>query len=295
MILSVDNLRTSFFLNKKFFFARILISVIGVLFISSSALAETFKINSQKIPSWKSISPDLETTEISISKQSLFSFNLSLVRTSLKKFMVRVLAAENSTGSRARTLCEMRHANVCINANFFDEKGQPLGLVKSAGRVIKPLHTGGSLLNGLFVASNNAYKIVPRSAELLKDSREAVQSGPLLILGGKKRSSIRNPTAESNRAGVCVDNKGRLVFFCSSATFGGLTIPELQSILLKEGVNCVDALNFDGGGSAQLYVRAPEAKSSSNSARSIQKNRFAIAIDGRDNVPVMLALEEVKP
>jgi hypothetical protein len=66
--------------------------------------------------------------------------------------------------------------------------------------------------------------------------------------------------------------------------FGG-TLREVQSALLRPELGCVDALNFDGGGSSQLYFSA-----------SIEGHPGGTReewLPGRDEVPVFLGLVAV--
>ena len=62
----------------------------------------------------------------------------------------------------------------------------------------------------------------------------------------------------------------------------GVSIAEIQNMLLQEGVDCRDALNLDGGGSAQFFLDShlPGA------LPELQE----VTIHGRDDVPVALGL-----
>lgn len=84
-----------------------------------------------------------------------------------------------------------------------------------------------------------------------------------------------------------MDKQGRLIFFCSSSSLGGLTIERLQTVLLSKGIECHEALNLDGGGSAQMFLgqvsgvkRSPEQ----------DQDRPIFDLPGGDEVPVVLAL-----
>ena len=65
-------------------------------------------------------------------------------------------------------------------------------------------------------------------------------------------------------------------------TFSGVSLSDLKNILVSEEINCKDALNFDGGGSAQIYI--------SNKIPNIVSNVNARYVPGNDKIPVALGL-----
>jgi exopolysaccharide biosynthesis protein len=110
---------------------------------------------------------------------------------------------------------------------------------------------------------------------------EAIQAGPRLLVKGQRTTGLRDKN-RSGRSVVCRDRQGRVLLGTTSAGFRGLTLQELQQALLSPLVACVDALNLDGGGSAQLFV-APRESSTPGTAT-------VVSINGFDTVPVALAL-----
>lgn len=276
-------------MRSKLTFHIITFLCFALFSVSSEAQQNAKKPAKISVPLWKTIETDLEQTQVSFIRDSLFEIDVTFVRTSLSNFQLRVLSSTENSSFRAQAKCQANNATLCINANFFDEQQRALGLVISQKQVLQKIHKGGKLLNGIFSIINNKPRILNRSEQLSPETQEAIQSGPILIKSRKKVSALPNISAESNRAGVCIDSKDRLVFFCSSATFGGLTLPELQELLLSKGIDCVDALNFDGGGSAQLYVQTNKnGTSNKKNGKTIKEQ--VISIHGRDSVPVMLAL-----
>lgn len=230
---------------------------------------------------WKKVAKDLEIADLYVNTDSLFSSHISLVRTTLSDFRATVIRAADYglKGSSARTLCKLSKSTVCVNANFFDESGKPLGLVVSRGIIHNKIHKGGKLLNGILKVSRQTVRILPRENFEFVSVLEAVQSGPVLIRDGKKLTDIPEAQSQSRRAGVCIDKDGHFVIFCTSSNIGGISIGQLQNILLSEGFNCTDALNFDGGGSAQLFVNTISGSEEPE-----------IDLPGRDTVPVVLSL-----
>lgn len=233
---------------------------------------------------WISLGEDLETAETSSNSSSFFPAYFTFIRTSLQRFRLSVVRAEEYGKTRAtvETLCSLSKGSVCINGSFFDENGDPLGLVVSRGITSRKVHKGGKTLNGVFMLNRSGPSIHNRFDSILTSAIEAIQSGPILIQGGRSVEGIRESFPASRRSGVCVDGAGRLVFFIASANFSAISIETLQSVLSYPEIGCKDALNLDGGGSSQLYVN-PNVGSDSPSYR-------VLYIAGRDEVPVALSL-----
>lgn len=228
---------------------------------------------------WEEVRDDLEVREVPYPSSALFPAKVSFLRTSLERLSVGVVRAQDLGKSRlsVKTMVERSKAIAGINANFFDTEGAPLGLIVSRALVHRKIHSGGKTLTGIFQMKRTGPGIVGRDAFSLDGVLEAVQAGPRLLLGGVKTPSLSD-NAYSRRAGVCIDKEGRLLLFCVSSGLLGVTVPQLQEVLLSEGIDCVDALNFDGGGSAQLHLSEQQGMD------------YKLSIPGSDDVPVMVGL-----
>ena len=219
---------------------------------------------------------------------SLLSVPLVLVRTSLKRFHLRAIRAAEFGAARSevRALCRTARASVCINASFFDESGDPLGLVVSRGITHHGVHQQGRTLTGVLQVTRQGVDILPRQNYTGVAVLEAIQAGPRLVLSGVPTTGLKD-TSRTGRSAVCKDAKGRIIFASSGASFRGLTFPELQRALVHPDIACASALNLDGGGSAQMFIAprfiAPQAGDSPSST-------VVIAMNGFDPVPVALAL-----
>lgn len=248
-------------------------------------LVDAYAQDNQAMPSriWRKYGDDLETAILNHQRGALSSSQLSLVRSSLQRYRVAVVRASELGVRRAsvKTMCRAAHGVACINANFFDESGSALGLVISRGILQRQMHRGGNTLTGIFQVTRGGLAIINRSSFDPSAVLEAVQAGPRLIADGVAVRGLSD-TRSSRRAGVCLDKSARIIFFITSSGFGGLTVEELQSLLSKAEVGCYQALNLDGGGSAQLYV--------SRTAPGTVQDAEDILISGRDDVPVALAL-----
>lgn len=232
---------------------------------------------------WQSPGADLELARIRQWPSALFSPELLLVRTSLKKYRVGVVRALDF-GKRAASVEQMSalsRAVVGINANFFDEHTRPLGLVISNGDFHQDIHKGGNTLTGVFQVGRKGPSIIHRADFSSEKVLEAIQAGPRILTDSKSVTVRATSNDPARRAGVCVDSKGRLIFFISSGMLG-ISIPDLQNLISLKEVGCKDALNLDGGGSAQFYL--------SSSILESKEDHEEIVIPGADAVPVMLGL-----
>jgi exopolysaccharide biosynthesis protein len=208
-----------------------------------------------------------------------------MVRSSLTQVRIRLIRAAEFGLERAevRTLCRLARASACINASFFDESGQPLGLLVSRGVLLQPLHRTGRTLTGVLKITRAGVDVVPRSEFQMANVLEALQAGPRLVVDGSIVPGLES-SARSGRSAVCRDAQNRVILASSSAGFRGLTLKELQTLLLHPKVNCVSALNLDGGGSAQIFI-APRDSSTSRTSVVVANNGF-------DPIPVALGLFE---
>lgn len=236
---------------------------------------------------WNRISEDLETGDGYLLGTTLLSTDLKLVRTALRNYSVRVLQVGNPSDlplANVRSLAKADGAVVAINASFFDKERQPLGLIIRSGKQYQGVHRGGSTLTGIFGLYRGRPTIINRTKFLStefssKGMSEAIQAGPRLISGSTIVPDLRAATSPARRAAVCIDNKNRLVLACTVSGLVGLSMEQLVQILLDPKIGCVEALNLDGGGSAQLFV---------DSSKTALKSD--IFIEGRDAIPVALGL-----
>ena len=256
------------FINKSIFLSLIF----SFLFISNAYAKE-----------WFSLAPDLEMKEIPVKSNPIFGSNLLFIRTSLKNYHVKVIRSREygEKSLDVRTLAHKSNAIIAINANFFDEYGKALGLVINRGKVFNKMHKGGNTLTGIFQANRTGIKITGRNNVDYSSILEAVQAGPRLVANHAVLET-KNSFQNSKRSGVCVDDQNRLIIFSTMDTFSGVSLSDLKNILVSEEINCKDALNFDGGGSAQIYI--------SNKIPNIVSNVNARYVPGNDKIPVALGL-----
>lgn len=263
---------------KSFLLYNRTIHLLGKLFI---VVCLCFPLKLSAEVKWERLNDDLEIAKMDIWTQSVISPELFLVKTSLKKHRLGVIRAADFglRNDNVKDLSIKAKSILAINANFFDENGKALGLVISRGIKHQNIHYGGGTLTGIFQVDQKGVSIINRSDFQASLVTEAVQSGPRLIIQGKAVKSIKNPDSVSKRAGICINKKHEIIIFISSGLMG-ISMRQVQQILESDGINCFDALNLDGGGSAQLYLQGGLH----------EKHQSEVFISGRDNIPVAIGL-----
>jgi exopolysaccharide biosynthesis protein len=234
--------------------------------------------------SWQLLAEDLWLFKKPIEESTFFNPELILIKTSLKKYRLATLRAADfgKTNLSIKNLTNAHNALLGINANFFDENNKAIGLVVSKGNTYQKVHNGGSTLTGIFSVSSKSLSIVNRTEYQPISTLEAIQAGPRLISQGSRIQGLRNLDTKSRRSGICLDAQKNVIFFISNG-FSGITLNDLIELLLSKEINCYDALNLDGGGSAQLYLKLPSQKQDSEITE--------INIPGNDYIPVGLGLK----
>lgn len=143
-------------------------------------------------------------------------------------------------------------ARVVVNGGYFDGEGHPMGL--RAGK-----NTAASKLRradwGVFWVKNGvAHLSHTRDFKSSIQPDEAIQCGPRLVVDG--RATDLKPQW-ARRTGVGIDRRGRVVVAVSD---GDLSLDEWADLWASpSGLDCVQALNMDGGPSTQLAVSGAKA------------------------------------
>lgn len=187
------------------------------------------------------------------------SFELHVVELDPERWTIDV-----QTGNRRsmRTAVEAGASRFAINASFFDVDDRPLGVIVSSGRSVQKAHPV-SWQSIFSISRDGRARIVSREEwpDLEADSFAAAQAGPRLLLAGKKnRVKKADP---SLRSGVCLTRTGAIRFFVT-AEGRFLDVHEIQDLAAQSeadgGMACHDAMLFDGGPSAQMFLETSGRK-----------------------------------
>jgi uncharacterized protein YigE (DUF2233 family) len=145
-------------------------------------------------------------------------------------------------------------AELAVNAGFFDERGEPLGLVVSQGHTLSPWR--GTLGGGVLTISSGGVGALHAAEDFVAppDLDLAVQCRPRLIVAGA--INLRSDDGRrAARTGLCLRDGGRVldVVVVQAPPSLGPTLMELSRALVERG--CTDALNLDGGPSTGVAWR----------------------------------------
>ena len=235
--------------------AVICLALVSALSFLSSAAGQQEPAGSKGGFAWREVEPGYAIGRYALGNQ-LLPAEVILLKFNPRVYSFRaVLAREaGSPGTDVRSLTKHAGGMAGINANFFDANGSPLGLLIADGQERNKMHRGGRLLTGVFYLEANKAAIVHRDELAGSTSAEiAVQAGPRLIAKGKplKISETDNST---RRSGIAITNSGDVVLFATLLRFPGASLTQIQQMLLDPALDIASALNFDGGGSSQLFV-----------------------------------------
>lgn len=233
---------------------------------------------------WDKLSSGLEQTNFKINGDSIISSSIAIVRSDMQSHRIATIRASEYGWKHAtvQALCKASGAVACINANFFDEQGKPLGLVISRGIIHQKIHKGGGLLTGILFASPKSVGVAHRDGFSSEGVVEAVQAGPRLVSNGAIVDGLKESARSSNLSGICIDTQQRVsIFRVTSGVFGG-SLLQLQNVLTQPQIGCVEALNFDGGGSSSMYISGEIQ----GHAGAVREENFP----GTDEVPVAIGL-----
>lgn len=227
---------------------------------------------------WRAVHKGVEYRKIALQRsEPNYAFDLKVFRFDPRENSAQVLDAGKYQlkGAEAKTFAEKSGALATINANYFDEKGRPLAYLKTAAKEINRLVSKHALYTGVFAVRDGAPVVMHRDEFQPAQANEALQSGPLLLLRGAPVNTMPGLGRYARRAVVGIDRHGRGLIAITDAPLGGLSFIELQE-LFSNGrwqLETPDLLNLDGGGSAQLYVKA---------------GKFEESVPGLSEVPVAI-------
>jgi hypothetical protein len=209
---------------------------------------------------WRPIQNGIEFRKLTLERsEPRYLIDLKILRFDARWLTPRLVFSTTfqMTGANVKTLVEKSGAIAAINANYFDERGRPLGFLKTATREINRSLSRSSLFTGVFGVKEFTAFIQHRDEFNSAQADEALQAGPLLLLRGTALDVTRGQGRNSRRSVVGIDKQQRLIIAITDALLGGLSWVELQELFSARHwqIETVDLLNLDGGGSAQLYIK----------------------------------------
>ncbi len=140
-----------------------------------------------------------------------------------------------------------------VNANFFDQADQVLGMLVADGQVYGQSYTDRG---GTFLVENGQPRIranlrEPYQGEALE---QAVQAFPMLVLDGLAAFTDTIQDRTTRRTVVAQDSSGRVILLATPVL--GLTLRDLSAYLPATDMNIITAFNLDGGRSTLMMIRS---------------------------------------
>lgn len=262
------------------YFATLICGSWNVAYSQPSQPQKNFSANNSSSGfQWELVEPGFWRGRYALpKKEALIAPEVFLLKFQPPHFMCHLVTANEVGLKRAdvRTMTKKIGGIAGINTNFFDEVGDPLGLVIKNEQGLNKLHRGGNVLTGIFFMDDKKPSIVHRDEFQNARAQLAFQSGPRLIAGGRA-VQISSSDAPNRRSGLALARNSEIILYATLLRFPGATLSQLQEMLLDPQLEIIDALNLDGGGSSQLFM---------------EKNALgeAVYISGGDLVPVALVM-----
>jgi uncharacterized protein YigE (DUF2233 family) len=201
--------------------------------------------------SWQEISPGVQMRRWHVTIEGL-RVPVVAVRADASRLRIGTGATLDVAAWRRRLA-----SAAVVNGGFFDTDGRTLGLRISRGKQISPLRSADW---GVFYVSSRGARIVHTrdwagwSKRVKARVREAVQCGPRLVVAGRV---LQLKPQWARRTGLGIMRDGRIVLAVTEdeMSFAGWAALWAR----RDGFNCVDALNLDGGGSTQIAIRTAKS------------------------------------
>ncbi|MFT3741980.1 MAG: phosphodiester glycosidase family protein [Gammaproteobacteria bacterium] len=178
-------------------------------------------------------------------------------RIDLSKFTFNVVnvPTDEQGGQTIPTLMQREGAIIATNGGFFSPDFKPLGLRINAGQQSSHLHP--TAWWGVFYIQQDQAKIVARNLYHPEGMPEfALQAGPRLLIDGKI-PQLKPDIDDRTAMGITADGKVILLATENVLLSTGQLAEIMQRSALEGGLDCVNAINLDGGHSTQIYTRLP--------------------------------------
>lgn len=199
---------------------------------------------------WHTLRPGIEYQDLNVKNINPWS-HIYVFRIDLEKNKLALVSAKDLDVKYASVdeYARFSKALISINGGFFDENFLPLGLRINEKRQKSPLKNISWW--GVFSVENNKARIrSPKNFQRNSQMDFAIQSGPRLLVNGDI-PPLKPGRAERSALGITKDGKVIILVTDNQA----LSTTELAQRLKNPPLNCVNALNLDGGSSSQLHAQ----------------------------------------
>ncbi len=227
--------------------------------IGKARIGTSLTVN--ELGGWRPLQQGIEFRKIMLERtEPNYPIELKLARFDVTAVMPRVLHSADFQlkGASAKFFAENSGALAAINASYFDDKSRPLAYLKNREKEINRTVSKHQLYTGIFAIREAVPVIMHRDEFQPAQASEALQCGPLLLNHNNAVEVMNGLSRLARRSVIGIDKDGRVIIAVTDAVIGGLSFAELQELFSnpKWRLETSDLLNLDGGGSAQLYLKA---------------------------------------
>jgi exopolysaccharide biosynthesis protein len=225
------------------------LAILAILSCATAALAD-----------WKRVAPGVDYQEFAEG-----NIDVHVARIDLSNEQIRVIGTrEAERGLKVSDYAKKTNAIVAINGDYFDDKFRPIGL--TIGPCGRWDGTRDTRREG-FIAVGEGRATISRQAEVVDPPGEwmetAISGWPVLVNGCEALSSKQLPGSDvftrsphpRTAVGLSRDRKTLYLVVADGRRTGvpGLTLAQLADFMASRLRVC-SAINFDGGGSAAMWV-----------------------------------------
>lgn len=199
--------------------------------------------------SWHKIAHGVEYQEIDKNSMTIWS-HIYAFRIDLKINKLSIITAKDMSHylATANQYAKFSHALLTINGGFFDKNHSLLGLRIRNNQQLNPLRPISWW--GIFYIENDKPYITNAKLFTYKPTINfAIQSGPRILIN-QQVPTLKSGYAE--RSAIGITNDGKIILLVTNHY--PMTTTYLAHLMQQEPLNCVNALNLDGGSSSQLYA-----------------------------------------
>lgn len=224
---------------------RFILSLAVILIVAFGA----WHLRAKTVTRWQVIAPEVEMRTLTMRSSGFFGGEVEIIALRTTPAHLKILKGETRDANQWRADAK---ALVVMNGGFFDANGKTLGLRVSDNVKKSSLHNAN--WGVFFIRKGKAGILHTRDFKRTYTSyvniTQAVQCGPRLVVNGKT-TDLKPQVAR--RTGIGIQRDGRIIIAISNAP---LTFSEWADLWAKkDGLNCLNALNLDGGGSTQISIK----------------------------------------
>ena len=201
---------------------------------------------------WQTLTPGIEYTQLT-DVQIMPLGKIHVFRIDLALNQLQIGIAEDRQGTTAKTIAKKHNALITTNGGFFSPELKSLGLRIEQGKILSPLHP--TPWWGIFyITGNKPYSTDIKNFRFKKEIQFAIQSGPRLIIHDHI-PSLKPGLAERTAIGITHLGKIILLVTEQAPLSTRMLAKIMQNSMQNDGLDCMEALNLDGGHSSQVYAK----------------------------------------